>query len=130
MNTLRPTEVIKRAVAIFLNDLWNCKIAIIAVILYLVVCNLIFHEVCPSVILLGIRCPGCGLTRGCISILTFQFAKAIKYNAASFLWVAFISYLVIARYFLAKQRISWILPCIVTCLSTIVLFVVTSLSFS
>lgn len=30
----------------------------------------------------GLDCPGCGMTRACVSILRFQFLDSIKYNAA------------------------------------------------
>ena len=34
----------------------------------LVAMQLIFHELCPMKILLGIPCPGCGLTHACLDI--------------------------------------------------------------
>lgn len=46
--------------------------------------NTVFSEVfCPIKKLFGISCFGCGMTRGFISILKFDFVSAFKYNALS-----------------------------------------------
>jgi len=47
-------------------------------------------ETCTSKRLLGVDCPGCGLTRAFICISHGEFAKAWKFNAASFLVYAFV----------------------------------------
>ncbi len=39
---------------------------------------------CPSMLLLGEECPGCGMTRACMHLIHFDFAEAYYYNAASF----------------------------------------------
>ena len=41
----------------------------------LVAMQLIFHELCPMKILLGIPCPGCGLTHACLEILTLHWKR-------------------------------------------------------
>ncbi|MBQ8345020.1 MAG: DUF2752 domain-containing protein [Clostridia bacterium] len=40
---------------------------------------------CPVKWLTGVSCPGCGMTRACLSALTFRFADAFSYHP---LWVA------------------------------------------
>jgi len=40
---------------------------------------------CPIKWLTGISCPGCGMTRACVSALTLQFSQAFFYHP---LWVA------------------------------------------
>ena len=45
---------------------------------------------CSAQALLGISCPGCGLTRAFISISHGEWAKAWQFNAASFLVYLFV----------------------------------------
>ena len=40
-------------------------------------------SLCPVNNLLGVNCPGCGLTRGFISILKLDFVSACRYNILS-----------------------------------------------
>lgn len=40
---------------------------------------------CPSMLLLGEECPGCGMTRACMYLIHLDFGGAYFYNAASFL---------------------------------------------
>ena len=40
--------------------------------------------ICPSMLLLGEECPGCGMTRACMHLIHFDFTEAYFYNAASF----------------------------------------------
>jgi len=47
-------------------------------------------ETCSAKLLIGISCPGCGLTRSFIAISNGQFEKAWSLNPASFLVYAFI----------------------------------------
>lgn len=55
-------------------------------IIYIFITSLIFNDICPSKILFKISCPGCGLTRGSISLLTGHFKAAMHYNAAAVIW--------------------------------------------
>jgi hypothetical protein len=48
-------------------------------------------SMCSSKVLFGIDCPGCGLTRACIAISHGQFAKAWKFNPASYAVYLFIA---------------------------------------
>lgn len=68
--------------------------AVIAVCFILAIFNV---PICPSKVFLGIPCPGCGITRACLSALQFDFAAAFSYNP---MWVtlpfALIAYLVLS----------------------------------
>ncbi len=48
-------------------------------------------SMCSSRVLLGIDCPGCGLTRAFIAISHGQFSAAWKFNPASFAVYAFVA---------------------------------------
>lgn len=81
------------------SDLWDNRIAIVVIAIYLSVTQIVFNEVCPLKLLFGIPCPGCGLTRGCISVFTLHWRQSLAYNPVSILWIAAIVYLIIRRYF-------------------------------
>lgn len=57
---------------------------------------------CPSVILFGLPCPGCGTTRAAIYLLKGDFAEAFYINPGIYLWAAFLLYIIVVRYILGK----------------------------
>lgn len=50
----------------------------------------------------GLKCPGCGITRGMVALLHFDFYNAICYNAFLFLIIAYIVwvYIFTARHYI------------------------------
>ena len=48
------------------------------------VCLLFFYH-CPFDFLLGISCPGCGMTRALFSVLLLRFGRAIHYHPGIYL---------------------------------------------
>ncbi len=52
--------------------------------------NYSLPEICTAKRILGVPCPGCGLTRSFISISHGQFGRAWSYNPASFLLYPFV----------------------------------------
>lgn len=66
------------------RDIFKSFAVIFAVgIVYYLICTLTDLALkCPTYEIFGILCPGCGLSRMCISLLRFDFASAFYYNAA------------------------------------------------
>lgn len=58
---------------------------------------------CPSVIILGLPCPGCGMTRALLYVLQGRFADAFYINPSVYLWIAFLLYIIVVRYIMGKQ---------------------------
>lgn len=85
------------------NDIIQNRVALFILVLYFLLTGLLFGEVCPLKLLTGLPCPGCGLVRGCLSFLTFQFELSLYYNVTAGLWIAGILYLLICRYILGKS---------------------------
>jgi len=56
--------------------------AILVILLYLIPLegNKVLENLCIFKNIFGIECPGCGMTRAFLSILHFEFDKAIAYN--------------------------------------------------
>ena len=42
-------------------------------------------SVCPSRLLLDLSCPGCGITRGIMHLIHFEFSLAWEYNKLSYI---------------------------------------------
>lgn len=57
-----------------------------AVLLYFLFHGL-FGAFCPSLLITGFPCPGCGMTRAVIFLLKGQFARSWALNPAAGLWV-------------------------------------------
>ena len=50
----------------------------IVFILYFVLANYFFNNICPTMILFGVPCPACGMTRAGILFLTGNFAESFR----------------------------------------------------
>ena len=92
----KPLDILK-------NDIKNYWIGILLAIIYLIIASLLFHNVCPSKLILGLPCPGCGLTRACLHIITLDIKEAIRINASSFLWFLLILEAIIQRYLFRRR---------------------------
>ncbi|MBQ8039249.1 MAG: DUF2752 domain-containing protein [Lachnospiraceae bacterium] len=57
---------------------------------------------CPSVIIFGLPCPGCGIVRALLYVLKGQFAQAFYINPSVYLWIVFLLYIIVVRYILGK----------------------------
>lgn len=86
-----------------LADLRACRIALLIIIVYLVLTQLLFHTTCPMAIVTGFPCPGCGLTRSGIWVLSGHFAEAWNLNPTIYLWLPLILYGILFRYLLGRK---------------------------
>jgi len=53
---------------------------LIALAAYYYIANLFFGNICPSKILVGLPCPGCGLTRAALLMLRGDFIGSLRMN--------------------------------------------------
>lgn len=68
-----------------------------AVILYFLMHGL-FSAFCPSVLISGFPCPGCGMTRAVLYLFRGQFARSWALNPAAVLWVLWVLLFAYNRY--------------------------------
>ena len=117
-------ERIKKILQRVISDIRKNGLAIIIVAAGLFVVNYIFGTICPIAILLGVPCPGCGMTRAVIAVLHGQFIQAASYNAAVYVWAAYAVFWIIDRYIFEnkKKKISMTVI-IVVCILTIMYFI-------
>ena len=75
-------------------------------------------------IITGFPCPGCGMTRAFVNLLTFHFKDAFYWSPSIFLWVPLLIYGILNRYiFKCSNKIFTILLCI-TGIITIIIYIV------
>ena len=98
---------LKQAAGRIWKDILAYKMLGVVLIIYYLFSELIFSAFCPSVIVIGFPCPGCGMTRACLFVLTGQFERAWNINPMIFGWVLFAFYGVVQRYFLGKKVKGW-----------------------
>ena len=98
---------ILKGIKIFLSDLYQNRIAILCIIIYMGVTQFLFHSVCPIAILFGFPCPACGLTRAGISFLTTHFSTAFQMNPCIFLLIPYFLYLWFINIYSKKSRLIW-----------------------
>jgi len=60
------------------------KFGILTAVLYIVFTNMVFGYICPSMWLLGLPCPACGLSRAAVSLVLLDFPGAFQYNPMIF----------------------------------------------
>lgn len=74
-------ETVCRRIA---GDIKQYGIAGVLLLIYAVVVNLMFHAFCPSVIFCGLPCPGCGITRAAVCVMTGRWRQAWQLNPVIF----------------------------------------------
>lgn len=73
------------------------------IVLYLIVGNLLFGTFCPMVLLTGLPCPGCGVTRALLLVLQLRFVEAWNMHPLIYGWMILTIIFVIRRYGMGKS---------------------------
>lgn len=84
------------------KDIRTYKALLLALILYDGAAMLCFGAFCPVVIVTGLPCPGCGMTRAVFYLITGQFAKSWAVHPMGILWTALAVCFLLSRYWFAK----------------------------
>lgn len=84
-------------------DLKQYRVAIALLGLYFLFVKGVFHASCPTVIMTGIPCPGCGLTRSVLFLLTGQVERAFVIHPLGIFWLTLLLYWAVNRYFLGRR---------------------------
>ena len=61
------------------------RIGLLLAAFYIILAQLIFSYISPTMWILGLPCPACGMTRAAFSLLRLDFAGAFRYNPGIFL---------------------------------------------
>jgi len=106
----------------FGQDIWQLRLPLVLITLYLLFTNLLFGTSCPYVIFFGRSCPACGLTRSGILVLTGHFSEAFALNPTIYLWGPLLFYGFLYRYILDKKAPLFFLLAVITGILTILWF--------
>lgn len=98
---------IKQAAGRLRKDIKEYKWLGAALVLYYVVVKRVFHAFCPLVIVTGFPCPGCGMTRALLFVLTGQFIRAWNSNPLIYGWFLLAFYVGIQRYIRGRKAVGW-----------------------
>ena len=92
------------------NDIRKFFWAILGIVLIYIVMHMLFDAFCPSVIVAGLPCPGCGMTRSIIFLLQGQVARSVYVHPMGIIVVITALYVGFFRYILGKKvpLIKWI----------------------
>lgn len=99
---------LKIALERFVADVYAGKFVILLFLLYIRISKWIFGSMCPMVIITGLPCPGCGLTRASYASIVLNFEEAIKLNPSVFFWLFMILWFLGFRYLSEKQKAPFI----------------------
>lgn len=94
---------IKSAAKRLKKDIWDYKTGIALFALYYITVHILFHAFCPSVLLTGLPCAGCGMTRAVFFLLTGRFRRSWQLNPMALPVLLFVVYCLFTRYFLGKK---------------------------
>lgn len=114
MKPLKNYEVLHR----MYQDLHRLRPALLILLIYGLVTQLIFHTVCPFAILTGFPCPACGMTRAILLFCTGEFRLSFSLHPVALFWPLLLLYLGYFRYGLGR-RAPFVWPLTITlCLAT------------
>lgn len=90
-------------IRLIIKDIKSAGWAIILVIAYLVFLKNFLYSLCPMTMILGIPCPGCGMTRAAFALLRLDFQAAWNYHP--FIYPIVLLFLIFCweRYILRKE---------------------------
>lgn len=93
------------------KDLKKYGIAILFVVVFYFFMHILFDAFCPSVVITGLPCPGCGLTRSVLFFITGQWERSFYVHPLGFVVVLFVIYCVYFRYVRGKRipGIKWMI---------------------
>jgi len=105
------------------KDVLEFKWAIICLVIYYFVTHELFHAFCPMVIVTGLPCPGCGVTRSIFCLLTGQISRSFVLSPFALFWILLGIWFVYERYVQGK-KVKGIYPLIgCLCVAMVVYYV-------
>lgn len=84
------------------NDIKQYYIAVPLFAIYVILTKKICHEYCMMRILVGIPCPGCGMTRALIALMHGDVAQSLQYHPLLICWILFFVWMFVRRYIQGK----------------------------
>ncbi len=86
------------------QDIKQAFIPIVVVIAVIAIANALFGRICPSRFLLGIPCPGCGLTRAFVLLFQGKIVEATIMHPYWIVVIEMLSFSLLYRYCLSNYE--------------------------
>lgn len=116
-------EQVRRGIRRFGKDLYELRYAILGIFIYYVTVHIIFGQFCPTMILLHLPCPGCGMTRALFLVLNGRWQLAWRLQPLVYGWIFLGVLFGVNRYLLDKKPKFLTCVLVVLLLGTILLYV-------
>lgn len=78
---------IRGGILLLIKDIRRLLPAMAGVAVYWIVTHLLFDRFCPTQILFNFPCPGCGMTRALMLVLSGQFGEAWRLQPPVYGWI-------------------------------------------
>ncbi len=85
------------------KDVREMKWVILGIVGYWVFTRVFFRAFCPMLLISGLPCAGCGMTRATLQLLMLHVEEAWRWNPAVFAWVIWGIYAVGNRYLIGRK---------------------------
>lgn len=96
-------ERVRAGIKLFWEDLHNLRYALLGIAVYYGIVHIIFGKFCPMMIILHMPCPGCGMTRALILVLTGHWQQAWRLQPLVYGWILLGILFGINRYLLNRK---------------------------
>lgn len=114
------TGTFKRITKDIITFRWLILLVAAAFVLFFV----LFHKNCIFSLLIGYPCPGCGLTRAFICVITLHFKEAFFYNPSIYLVAVVAFYFFVCRYVLDISPKYLVPMCIAAGIISIIIYII------
>ena len=85
------------------RDIKSYWIGIVLFLLFYFAIKYFYNAYCPLILIMGLPCPACGMTRAMLSFVQGEWIRAFNLQPTVFLWVAFAIYWAVYRYVLGRK---------------------------
>lgn len=86
-----------------MKDIRQFGLAVVVLLIYMTVVSQIFGAFCPVRLFTGLPCPGCGITRAAVFLMTCRWQQAWQMNPVVFPIMLCAAYFCLMRYLLGRK---------------------------
>ena len=96
-------ERVRKGLKRLRKDLYGLRYALLGIAVYYAAVHLIFGQFCPMMIVLHLPCPGCGMTRALVMVLTGRLKEAWELQPLIYGWILLAVLFAVNRYVLDRK---------------------------
>lgn len=85
------------------QDIKNLWPTVLALSVYTILVNVMFHAFCPMLLITGIPCPGCGMSRALLLLLMGHPAESVEMHPLAPLVLVLLIYIGWNRYIIGRK---------------------------